>query len=69
MNEKRFIPANLDKLNNPQKLIDIPPAYIWDKLNIELTDVIVEVGAGTALDGHFLTKKVKIHHMGDWCEL
>ena len=48
MNEKKFDPKKLQKLNNPQRLKDIPPDYVCDKLNIEKADVLVEIGAGTA---------------------
>lgn len=48
MNEKKFDPKKLRKLNDPQRLIDIPPDYIWGKLHIENPGVFVEIGAGTA---------------------
>lgn len=48
MNDKKFDPKKLKKLNNPQRLIDIPPDFIWEKLNIEQPNVSVEIGAGTA---------------------
>ncbi len=48
MNDKIFDPKKLQKLNNPQRLLDIPPDYIWGKLNIEKPGVCVEIGAGTA---------------------
>jgi ubiquinone/menaquinone biosynthesis C-methylase UbiE len=48
MNEKKFDPKKLQKLNNPQRLLDIPPEYVWGKLNLEKPDVLVEIGAGTA---------------------
>jgi ubiquinone/menaquinone biosynthesis C-methylase UbiE len=48
MNEKKFDPKKLEKLNNPERLKDIPPSYIWDKLNIEHPEILVEIGAGTA---------------------
>ena len=48
MNENKFDPKKLQKLNNPQRLKDIPPDYIWQKLNIEKPGVFVEIGAGTA---------------------
>jgi SAM-dependent methyltransferase len=48
MNEKKFDPKKLQKLNDPQRLIDIPPEYIWEKLHIEKPGVFVEIGAGTA---------------------
>jgi len=48
MVEKKFDPKRLEKLNNPKRLIDIPPDYIWGKLKVEKPDVLVEIGAGTA---------------------
>ncbi len=48
MTEKKFDPKKLQKLNNPERLVDIPPDYIWDKLKLEKPDVLVEIGAGTA---------------------
>jgi len=48
MIDKKFDPRKLQKLNNPQRLIDIPPDFVWDKLHIEKPGVFVEIGAGTA---------------------
>ena len=48
MNEKKFDPNKLQKLNNPQRFLDIPPEYVWGKLNLEKPDILVEIGAGTA---------------------
>jgi len=48
MSNKKFDLQKLQKLNNSQRLIDIPPDYIQNKLNMEESDVIVEIGAGTA---------------------
>lgn len=48
MNEKKFDPKKLEKLNNPERLKDIPPDYVWENLNIKNADVVVEIGAGTA---------------------
>ena len=48
MNEKKFDPRKLQKLNDPRRLIDIPPDYIWGKLHMEKPGVFVELGAGTA---------------------
>lgn len=48
MTEKKFGPKKLAKLNNPKRLKDIPPDYVWDKLRMEKADVPVEIGAGTA---------------------
>lgn len=49
MNEKQFDPKKLEKLNNPNRLKDIPPDYVWDKLSMEKAETLVEIGAGTAL--------------------
>jgi ubiquinone/menaquinone biosynthesis C-methylase UbiE len=48
MNDKKFDPKKLQKLNNPQRLMDIPPDFVWEKLNIDKPAVFVEIGAGTA---------------------
>ncbi len=48
MNEKKFDPKKLQKLNNPERLKDIPPDYIRGKLRSEAADVMIEIGAGTA---------------------
>ena len=48
MNAQKFDHRKLQKLNNPQRLADIPPQYICDKLAIQKPDVLVEIGAGTA---------------------
>ncbi|MBI9108573.1 MAG: class I SAM-dependent methyltransferase [Spirochaetales bacterium] len=43
----RFNPKKLDKLNNPERLKDIPPEYIWQKLDMAETGTLVDIGAGT----------------------
>lgn len=48
MSEKKFDTKKLAKLNNPDRLKDMAPEVIWEKLNIEQADVLVEIGAGTA---------------------
>lgn len=48
MTDKKFDPKKLKKLNNPERLKDIPPEYIQSKLNLENPKVLVEIGAGTA---------------------
>jgi SAM-dependent methyltransferase len=47
MNDKVFNPKKLTKLNNPDRLLDLPPEYIWRKAGIESADVMVDIGAGT----------------------
>jgi SAM-dependent methyltransferase len=46
---KKFNPDKLEKLNNPDRLKNIPPGYIWKKLNISECKTIVDIGAGTGL--------------------
>lgn len=48
MNHKKFDPVKLQKLNDPQRLKDIPPDFIAGKLNLKSHEVLVEIGAGTA---------------------
>ena len=46
---KRFNSKKLEKLNNPERLEMIPPAYIWNVIApVHHTDK-VEIGAGTGL--------------------
>ena len=46
--EKKFDPKKLQKLNNPERLADIPVTFICDILKTKHPDTIVEIGAGTA---------------------
>ena len=59
MHEKKFDPKKLQKLNNPQRLLDIPPDFVWEKLNIETPGVFVEIGAGTAFFSVAFLQKFK----------
>lgn len=47
MEEKKFDPAKLAKLNDPGRLEDIPPGVIWEKLALKSPKVFVDIGAGT----------------------
>lgn len=58
MSAKKFDPKKLAKLNNPQRLVDIPPEYIQSKLNIKMPKTIVEIGAGTAFFSIALFKQL-----------
>ncbi len=60
MNEKKFDPKKLQKLNNPQRRVDIPPDYVWEKLNIEKPGVFVDIGAGTAFFSVAFLQKSKL---------
>jgi precorrin-6B methylase 2 len=48
VNEKKFDPKKLKKLNHSKRLKDIPVAYILGKLELEQSNVFVDIGAGTA---------------------
>jgi len=43
----RFDPKKLEKLNNPERLKDIPPEYIWRNLELHKVETLVDIGAGT----------------------
>jgi ubiquinone/menaquinone biosynthesis C-methylase UbiE len=47
MNEKRFNPDQLHKLNNPKRLHDVPPDQLWAKTQLQEADVLIDIGAGT----------------------
>ncbi|PLY05540.1 MAG: class I SAM-dependent methyltransferase [Desulfuromonas sp.] len=49
MDTKKFNPKKLAKLNDPQRLIDISPEFIASKLSLQAPDILVDIGAGTAL--------------------
>ncbi len=59
MNEIKFDPKKLKKLNDPRRLQDIPPDFIASKLDIEKPGVIIEIGAGTAFFSIAFFKKYK----------
>ncbi len=48
MSNKKFDPKKLKKLNNPQRLKDIPVDYILDQVGLRQNNVFVEIGAGSA---------------------
>ncbi|MBE9466693.1 MAG: class I SAM-dependent methyltransferase [Bacteroidetes bacterium] len=58
MEEKRFNPKHLDKLNNPKRLISLPIEFIVEKAAIENPKVIIDLGAGT---GFFSTHFAEIY--------
>lgn len=57
MENKIFDPKKLDKLNNPERYKDMPPYYIYKKLNLEKAETIVDIGAGT---GYFCIPFLKL---------
>jgi len=48
MSDKKFNPKKLLKLNDPLRLIDVPPEFVCSKLSQQEPDVLLEIGAGTA---------------------
>lgn len=47
--DNKFNSKNLEKLNNTNRLKDIPPLYIWETLKLKGCSVILDIGAGTGL--------------------
>jgi ubiquinone/menaquinone biosynthesis C-methylase UbiE len=45
----KFDARKLERLNDPDRLIDIPPAYIWERLDVGKCRVAIDLGAGTGL--------------------
>lgn len=49
MNNKRFNPAKLEKLNNPERVKEMPIDFMSEKSGVKNPKVIVDLGAGTGL--------------------
>jgi ubiquinone/menaquinone biosynthesis C-methylase UbiE len=47
MEEKKFDPAKLRKLNDPKRLEYLDPGVIWEALALSDPHVLVDIGAGT----------------------
>lgn len=47
--DKKFNPKKLEKLNNPARLEEIPPLFLWEKLNLDFCETIIDIGAGTGV--------------------
>jgi len=47
MEERRFNPQLLEKLNNPERLKALAPDFIWERLNISTLQTMIDIGAGT----------------------
>ena len=43
----KFDTSKLRKLNDPERLEDIPPEYIKEKMNVQTPEVLLDIGAGT----------------------
>lgn len=59
MINKKFNPAKLEKLNDPQRLVDIPLELILDRLHASTGGVIVDVGAGTGFFSRAFAERCK----------
>ncbi len=49
MNDKKFDPKNLTKLDNADRLQDLPSQFIWKKIGLDSAETILDIGAGTGL--------------------
>ena len=56
MIEKKFDPKKLEKLNNPDRLKDLNPEYVWSKLNLQNPKVLLDIGAGTGFYSIFFAQ-------------
>lgn len=64
MNEIKFDPKKLAKLNNPERLKSINPDLIWESIALKQSEVLVDIGAGTGFFAKEFAKKItggKIH--------
>ncbi|MBP1673214.1 MAG: Methyltransferase type 11 [Bacteroidetes bacterium] len=48
MEEKRFNPDKLDRLNHPDRIYNFPVLEILDMIGVQETSTVVDIGAGTA---------------------
>ena len=46
---ERFDPARADKLDNPERLVELPPAKLVELLRISGAETVVDFGAGTGM--------------------
>ena len=52
----KFDTQKLNHLNNPERLKDIPPEYIIEKLNLINPEIVVDIGAGTGFFSNEFSK-------------
>lgn len=58
MEEKKFDPAKLQKLNDPKRLQYLNPDIIWKALDPGAPGVLVDIGAGTGVFAALFAKKM-----------
>jgi ubiquinone/menaquinone biosynthesis C-methylase UbiE len=56
--EKKFDPAKLHKLNDPKRLEYLNPELIWETLALPDPHVLVDIGAGTGFFAALFAKKI-----------
>lgn len=56
MIEKKFDPAKLDRLNNPERLNDLPPDILFSQFRSMKPEIILDIGAGTGFFSVHLAK-------------
>ena len=59
MEDKRFDPKKLEKLNNPERVAEVPIATILKRAGVENPAVVIDLGAGT---GIFSIEIAKLYH-------
>ena len=59
MEEEKFDPENLEKLNNPARLKEFPPNIIINRLSLKYPKVIIDIGAGTGFYSVQFAQKFK----------
>jgi ubiquinone/menaquinone biosynthesis C-methylase UbiE len=58
MEEKKFDPAKLQKLNDPGRLESLNPELMWKTLNPGASGVLVDIGAGTGVFAALFARKM-----------
>lgn len=49
MKDIKFDIRKLEKLNHPERITDINPSFIWEKIALKNPEIIADIGAGTGL--------------------
>ena len=55
----KFDYKKLEKLNNPERIKSLNPDLIWETLNLENPQVIIDIGAGTGFFAKAFAKKAE----------
>lgn len=55
----KFDPKKLAKLNNPERFKTLNPDVIWEALDMQNPEVLIDIGAGTGFFTKEFTKKIK----------